>query len=403
MRPTLTALSLVLIALLSSCGDGGERSERGPVGAATGVSRLPYGSTRLAEDEDLYIAEPYSLVVVPAQDGSGRLREVWVSDFFANSILQFDGDGRFRKRIGRPGPGPHEFSAVTLLFLTDDDEVGAVDLRSREVKWFDRDTGELRRFVRYQTGRMGRSPPVKVDGGTPALVFPLLDPTSRTSLGIFGLDSQTWAYTGPFPGPYRQSIEQGRGAFAALFPTVLLDRLDEATLLVAFAGVDTLYQYDLRERSAIPFGKVPRLFRRGIEGECRFAYETPGGDTTECAAAPTDQFSVMKGAWVLRDGRIAVVHVDCRGEGRPPARVYTCRGYLSVLDRDGDVACVDLPVPGGDDSGAFADLQEDILYTLDRRLTDLSTETWLLQIPIPSMAECPESHLARGWQRAGER
>jgi len=402
MRSSLPALSLALIALLSSCGDGGERSERGPVGAATGVSRLPYDSTRLAEDEDIYIGEPFSLVVVPAAERQPGLREVWVSDFFSNSLLQFDGDGTFRKRIGRPGPGPNEFSAVTLLFLTEPNEVGAVDLRSREIKWFKRDDGELSRIVPYETGHMGRSSPVKILGGVPTLVFPLLDLTSRTSLGILEVESQTWTHAGPFPEPYRRSIEDGSGSFAALFPSVLLDRLDDGGILVAFAGVDTLYRFDLRQRLAVPLGKVPKLLRRGIDGECRFAYEGPDLDTTKCAP-PFEQLSVMMGAWVLSDRRLAVLHVDYHEEGRPPAVVVTGRGYLSVLDSDGDAACVDIPVPGGDDSGAFADLKDDILYTLDRRLTDLSTETWLLRIPVPSMAECPEGHLARGWRAAGRR
>ena len=184
---------------------------------------------------------------------------------------------------------------------------------------------------------------------------------------------------------------------------MLLHRLDEETVLVAFAGADTIYRFDLRERSAIPLGKVPRLHRRGIEGECTWEYETPGYTRRTDCAPPGEQFSTMRGAWVLRDRRIAVMHVDYHGVGRPPARVYTSRGHLTVLDWDADEACVDIPVPGGDDSGSFADIKEDVLYTLDRRLTDVSVETWLLQIPIPSMAECPEGHLMHGWRVEGDR
>ncbi len=402
MHPSLPALPLALVFLVSSCGEEREHSERGSAGHASTGLPLPYDSVRLAEDEEIYIGNPYSLIVVPVQEGGGRLREVWVSDYFSNSILQFDGDGTFQRRIGQPGPGPHEFTAVTLLFLPEPDEVGAVDDRRHEIKWFDRNNGELRRFIRHETGRIGKSPPVKVDGGAPTLVFPLLDRMSQTSLGFLDLDTETWTHTGPFPGPYRRSVEQGSGMFAGLFPDVLLDRLAEAAILVAFSGVDTLYRFDLRDRSAIALGKVPRLHRRGIDGECRFAYETPEWDRTECGS-PSEQFSVMTGAWVLGDGRIAVVHVDYHGEGRPPARVYTGHGHLSVLDRERDVACVDIPVPGGDDSGAFTDLKDDVLYTLDRRLTDVSVETWLLQIPIPSMAECPEGHLVQGWRVEGDR
>ncbi len=399
MRPPLSALALAIVAPLTSCGDRGERSEGGPAVSAPAESPLRYDSLRLSEDEDIYIGEPFSLLVVPGAEPRRWPREVWVSDFFSNSLLRFDGEGAFWQRIGRAGPGPHEFSAVTLLFLTEPNEVGAVDLRRREIKWFDRDSGEYRRLVRYETGSMGRSPPVRIGDGRPPLVFPLLDRTARTSLGILEVASQTWTRAGPFPEPYRRSLEDGSGRFTALFPDVLLDRLDERAVLVGFAGVDTLYRFDLRRRSAVPLGKVPRVLRRGIEGDCRFAYESSPLDTSKCAP-PFEQFSVMMGIWVLRDGRLAVLHADNHLEGTPPVVEVTSRGYLSVLDRDGGAACVDLLVPGGDDSGAFSDVEGDVLYTLDRRLTDLSTETWLLRMPIPSLAACPAAHRVARWGAA---
>ena len=72
-------------------------------------------------------------------------------------------------------------------------------------------------------------------------------------------------------------------------------------------------------------------------------------------------------------------------------------GYLSILDRSDDLACVDVPIPGGDDNGTFVDIAQDVLYALDRRIKGDSLETWLLEIPIPSMAQCPEGNLVHGW------
>jgi hypothetical protein len=392
-----TAFLLAFLLLLSSCGEAAERGEGGLAGSAHTDESLPYDSLLLAEEAEIHIGGPYSLRVVHDDEPSGQLREVWVSDMISNSILQFDGDGVFRRRIGQPGPGPHEFAGAGLLFLPNADEVGAVDHRRHEIKFFDRASGELRRFIRHELGYMGRSSPVAIDLGEPALLFPLLDLTSHTSLALLDVHTETWTHTGPFPGPFRRSLEQGVGAFPNLFPDVFVDSLDEAAVMVAFLGVDTVYRFDVRQREAQPIGKVPRLTRRGIEGECRFAYDNADYlKKTDCVM-PSEQFSRMRGAWVLRDGRIAVVHADLTGTGRPPARVYTSVAYLSTLDRNSDVACVDMPVPGADDAGAFSEIEGDVLYALDRRFKGENLETWLLEIPVPSMAECPEGHLVNGW------
>jgi hypothetical protein len=397
MRLSLAAFPLLLTLFVASCGDRQGAVERESVARQGWALPLPYDSVLIGENDDIYLGAPFSVIVVRHDRDDPRIREIWVSDYYANSILQFDGDGFFVRRIGQPGPGPHEFSAVTLAFLSGPDEVGAADHYRHEVKWFDRETGELRRFLRYGNGSMGRSPPFEFDYGGTRLVFPLLDNVSQSSLAILDLENEDWTRSGPFPGPYRRSVEQERGAFASLFSDVMLDSLDENAILVAFGGADTLYRFDLRDRSAAPLGKVPRLIRRGVEGECRFVYGSSGyRDRTGCDM-PFEQFSVMTGAWVLTSGRIAVVHTDCHGEGQPPAIEYDCAGYLTVMDQTRDEACVDLLVPGGGDAGRFATLEGDNLYTLDRRITDVRVETWLLQTPVPSMVNCPEGHLTRLW------
>jgi len=388
----------VFVLLVASCGDTREKPEYGPNELGDSGLSLTYDSLRLAEDEEVYIGNPVHLVVVPAQDGGGQLEEVWVSDFFSNSLLQFAGDGSFLRRIGQPGPGPHEFSHVTNLFLPNADQVGAVDRRRHEIKWFDRKTGELQRFLRHESGQMGLSVPLPLDAEGSTLMFPLLSAVSQTSLAILDLETETWTHTGPFPEPFRYSIEHGRGALVGMFFHVFVDRLDESTSLVAFTATDTVYAFDPSTQMSQPLGRVPRLQRRGFEGDCVAALELRNYGSRKDCAYPWDQFSMLTRVRVLDDGRIAVVHVDLDGGGQPPAkRVFRGTGFLTLLDRQRNEACVDLPLPGGDDAGTYVDIKQNTLYALDRRLKGDSLETWLLEVPIPLTADCPEEHVAEGW------
>lgn len=398
MRSAVPALSMAFCIALSACAEHGEGGESASWRAGAGAYPFRYDSLRLAESEDVYLGQPNTLVVVPADAGDGRLGEVWVSDFYSNSIFQFDDHGTLLGRIGSPGSGPEEFTAVTLIFLTDDGELGAVDHRRREIKWFDRQSGEFQRMVRFEAGQIGRSPPLTIEGNTRALLFPLFSLPTRTSLGLLNLDSQEWTHMGPFPRPYRNSIERGRGTRAGMFPVVHLDRLGGTAVMVAFSAVDTLYRFDLRDRSVKPLGGIPRMHRRGIEGECWSVYEGLSENRAGCGRFAFEQFSAMTRAWVLPGGRFATVHVDYHYEGEPPSVVATGSGYLTVLDSVADAACVDLPLPGGDDAHATFGLANDVLYVLDRRVTDVTAEAWLLELPIPAMAECPESHRVRGWR-----
>ena len=201
----------------------------------------------------------------------------------------------------------------------------------------------------------------------------------------------------------RLSLEHGRETFTAIFFHEFLERRDEETALVAFTAVDTLYEFDLRSHLATPLGNVPRLRRLGAESECALALISGGNVETACEGGPTENVSCMTRMRVLDDGRIAVVHADYDGGGvPPPRRVVKGTGYLSILDRKDDLACVDVSIPGGDDNGMFVDIAQDVLYALDRRVKGDSLETWLLEVPIPSTPECPEGHLVQGWVVKGE-
>lgn len=396
MRPSFCIPLLLGAVLLLSCGERGTPQEgRAPSQAEIGTLLL-YDSLSIAEDENLYIGNPFSLLVVGDSLNGEAPREIWVSDFYSNTVLLFGKDGRFVRRFGAPGPGPHEFTGAGQLFLSKA-ELGAVEFRRREMKWFNRETGEFLRTISFGSGSIGMSRPVAV--GDHSLMFPLVDAVTRTSLGIFNAANREWTRVGYLPAAYLRSIEQGRGAFATYFRFAFVDTLDAESAVVAFSGSDSLYRYDMRERTMFPIGKIPRYARRGIEGECRFAGDTPDPQRTtkECGSL-RERYSTLLGAWTLSGKRLAIVHTDQQATGTPPSVLITGTSYVTILNMAENTACVDLPIPGGNDARAVYDVARDVLYALDRRVDDTRSTMWLLKVPLPSPSECPSKHRATDWR-----
>lgn len=388
--------SALLAIVLLACGDPDrDPSDEGVRTERTEPVLLPYDSLAIAEDQDVFIGSPFSLLVVPSSSTDGALEEIWVSDFYSNTLLHFDGRGRFVRSLGGTGEGPHEFSTIGQVFHSGD-EVGAVELGRREVKWFGRTDGKHRRITSFTRGSIGISPPVSIGD---ALVFPLLDPIDHTSLGAYHPSRDRWERIGPLPEPYRRSYERGRGGFASFFRYLYVDRFDDSSVLMAFSGVDSLYHFDPRDTVATVLGAIPRRTRRGLEGECRFAADAPDPRLAmrECGP-PRELFSPVSGAWMLDSRRVAVVHTDQHAEGEPPRVVVTGTSYLTILDLGTGQACVDLRIPGGLDARAVYDLKGSTLYILDRRVDDTRSTLWLIGVHVPDLAACPAGSRAAGWR-----
>ena len=380
-----------LIALMVACGTSGEGQD------AAGADRTPtgglppsYDSVQLAQDEGVYIGNPYGLVVL--HDPRSAVEEVWISDFFSNVLLHFDGDGELRARLGAPGPGPAEFSSAAVIFHPGPEQVAAVDRRQRAVKWFDRASGELERFLRYDTGLIGVTPPVPMSRDR--LVFPVLDFESRTSLAILDLTAGTWRRSGPLPEAYHRSLDTGAGGFASFFVNTLVAGLGGSEILIGFSGSEILYRHDVESGASVPLGRIPRRLRRGAADDLWRAFDIPAeyGD-----GLPFDWASGMDGLGVLSDGRIVAIHADREPEGTGPPVLLRGRHFMTIMDIDADVACVDLPVPGGRDTRSVFAVQDDVLYVLDRRVTTLESEAWLLRLDLADRRPCPEDALVEGW------
>jgi hypothetical protein len=384
-----------LTALVVACGMSGEGQDSADADRApTSRDPLPHDSLQLAQDEGIYIGNPYGLVVL--HDHRSAVEEVWISDFFSNVLLHFDGDGVFRGRLGAPGPGPGEFSTAAVIFHPSPEQVAAVDRRQRAVKWFDRASGELERFLRYDTGLIGVTPPVPVSRDR--LVFPLLDFESRTSLAVLDLAAGTWRRSGPLPEGYHRSLDVGAGGFASFFVNTLVAGLGGSEVVIGFSGSEILFRHDVESGVSAPLGRIPRRLRRGAEDDLWRSFDIPAeyGD-----GLPFDWASGLDGLGVLSDGRIVAIHADRELEGTPPPMLLRGRHFLTIMDIEADTACVDLPVPGGQDTRSIFAVQDDALYVLDRRVTALESEAWLLRLDLTDGPPCPEDALVEGWLSQG--
>jgi hypothetical protein len=403
----LRTVPLVIVAMVfSSCGEPDGRGNRmaGGVVEADGSFPVAYDSLRLAEDEQVFIALPRSLLV-ESDESEGDGYRVWVVDFTANTVLRFGASGEYLGRIGTPGPGPHEFQGAGHVFrglsriAPEVDLIGITDARTFDVKWFDVDDGSLVHRTRHTMGMVGHSKPLELGswvGGD--LLFPLMSMEHQSPLAAFDLDSDTWTHVGRLPEPYRRSLESGYGGFAVFFSRIYLATLDSTTAILGYTGMPELEIVDLRSGEQRRWGRVPERFRKGQPADLWRRFDVPDefGE-----GFPFDWASANVGMWRLTDGRIVMVHIDDEYEGAPPRIELNSTAFLTVLFPDRDTACVDLGLPIGAEFRPVFDLYEDALFGLDRRLAEgLESNIWLYRFPIPTWDDCPSVHRMEGWLEA---
>jgi len=200
---------------------------------------------------------------------------------------------------------------------------------------------------------------------------------------------------GKLAEPYQEAFAAGSPGIARYYYRVFLASLSDSTVLTSYAGARDLQAFNIETGDQWLLGRIPERFRKGQPDTLwqRFAFPNRDG-----GGLPHDWSSDGVGMWVLSDGRIAVVHIDNDYRGEPPQLGFDYTPYLTVLDPQEDTACIDLPLPIGDADRPVFDVQGDVLYALERRLTTgLSSELWLLQFPVPLQTDCPEEHRGKGW------
>lgn len=359
---------------------------------------VPYDSLQLAEDEDLYLANPVSMDVEGPQEG-GDFRVLWVADVIAGMILGFDGSGTVIRQFGSRGSGPEEFQTLYEVFRVAEGLLAA-DRRTRQIKLLDADSGELLDMVSHEVGRKGRSRPLPFTSeGSPGWLLPMFLATAQAPLATLRFESGEVDPSGRLPDPYRHSLN-AYGGFAHFFSRLSAEPLSPDSLLLAYGGVTDLEVYRISTGEQTLVGRVPERFRKGQPADLwrSFDVREEFGE-----GLPHDWASVTEGMWITSDGRIVVVHIDDDFAEDPPPLALYATAYLTVLYPERDAACVDLVLPFQEEIRPIFTFGGDTLFGLERRLTGgLDSEIWLLKLPIPEWDECPEVHRAHGWQVGDE-
>jgi DNA-binding beta-propeller fold protein YncE len=113
---------------------------------------------------------------------------VFIADQGAGGVLVYEGDGRFRARLGLPGTGEDAFAELTRLALGPDGVLYALDARQRRVQRFDR---HHRRLPTWTVQTDDRNPPV----GCAVHAKGLLVALAGGTIQVFdrkGLASEAW-------------------------------------------------------------------------------------------------------------------------------------------------------------------------------------------------------------------
>ena len=130
------------------------------------------------------------------------------------------------------------------------------------------------------------------------------------------------------------------------------------TLLVGYTGHPALF---LTRPDGTPFDtvEIPAVRRRGVPRDMveRFAADPPNEEIASMASA-------LVALHRLPSGEVAAFHLDVTVDGR----LITADGFLSVLSKELDRACIDIPFRFQRDGRPVVAFRGDTLLVLEQRL-----------------------------------
>ena len=335
--------ALFIAAGLTACSDkaGTERS---------GPELVALDSIVLRESPDSFIGEPLGLDVGPA----GNLL---VGDNRSHYVHVYDRDGALVRRLGRPGPGPSEFTMGPQALVANDSvlvaeagpQVSALDLRTGEGLW-------TRRVP--STAFPPATPLASRDGW---FYFLLVDRENRSILARFRSGEDSLDRGGPYPGWIGKS-----NLLDQVFTHMAVAALPGDSVALVNQVADTLYVGPYRG----PFAEIPIAVkhRRGARPEllAQVSDADPQG-----AADFVYELSIPWDVHRLSSGEFAYIAADLqRHESHFGAKLY-----LSVIDPAGRRTCPDAELPVPTDPMAQAAFVGDTLLLLHQAIEDSTPRT----------------------------
>lgn len=311
-------MGAVGLALLVSCSPG-DRAVKRP------LDRQTTGTVTLVDSLQLIVDDSAALGTFSyiTSDPAGG---VLVSDVGRGRLLRYGSDGRLRQVVGRYGGGPGEFKATSVARTLKDGRVLAViDPKRQYLSFLDPDSGQLLGglpvpFV--ETGQTWTETGTTVVFGVQAASF---------LIGKLNLEDNTFTPLGQTP-----------------------DRLLENLFVVLSYGRVEALPHGTGYLAMLP--TVPGLQLFGAGGEPHGTVDVPAtlrrGNPTDLieqqsrVSGPMRLVGSVDGALTrFRNGDIGILYMDFTFADASPPTPTDIRYYITVLSKDLQHACVDLPVP----------------------------------------------------------
>lgn len=339
-------LSLVALAGLSLAACAPDEPPR-PRDA--GIAPVALDSVLLRESDTVYLAAPTFMASAPGGD-------LYVSDGMNGHVLRFARDGRLLVRYGRRGAGPGEMGTPVAAALLGDSLLAAADWRHNRVSLFRQADGAFVRSV--QNGGM----PFWMEARGDTVWMSSVNLKRKTSLTTWRTGEDSVHSFGRLPREYEQSP-----ILLEAHPYATMARTGD-TLLVGFTGHRGLF---LTRPDGTVFDTVvvPAARRRGVPADMLERFAKP---------MENDEIASMVSALVamhrLPSGDIALMHMDVATEGR----LITATGFLSVLSRGLDRACLDIPFRFQQDGRPVVAFRGDTLLVLEQKIvSETRAETFV--------------------------
>jgi len=316
-------------------------------------------STRLAESDSAFVAQPGGLHVGPGG-------ELLVSDAVNARVFVFESSGVLRQIVGARGRGPGELLSPSAVAILGGDRLIVVDNATARLNQFSLADGSYLGAVRLP----GAVTDIRAANDGVWLASAQFESGRSHASWKAGTDVMT--HHGNVPEAYerfpRLRRNLGHGTLA----------LAPDGLWVGMMGTNSLELFaDAGDTVASRSVEIRRERRRGVplDNSAMLASEMSYEDEVQSVSA-----LVASGA--LTDGRIATVHLDLALKGETVER----SGFLSLVDGVTGRGCVDLPVTIASEVMPVFRFEGDALYSVDSRpAADGSPQTWVRRFDLSAL------------------
>lgn len=360
MKPAYRSItSLAAAALLLACGAA---EESGSTTVRKGeIVQLPspvdmLDSVVLRDSANAFIAEPAGV----AMNGAA----IYVTDAGSSSVLQFDRDGGFVRRIGRRGRGPGEFSAPGAMATIGDTLLVVSDVGTGRISLFDTRTGQLVLIKRFPGA------PFTISAVGDTLLGGTYDAMQINSMFRTTLNDSVGQVMGPVSPDYTNGQ---RVRFSYPFSAAALHT---GGAIVAMVGSRRMYRTDA-QGSATDSIELASRVRRGVPQDLERALAD--------ARDPASQMLLVSILTALSriDSSTAMVHVDFS----PSDRSVSGKAYLSLVNWPLHAQCVDAEIPLAPDTRPVFAFRNDTLISVQNVVTgtdSLTSYTRLQRFRVPA-------------------